>query len=115
MATKNSNSKFLGVLVEDEMKDRVAAIAAKHGLSTSEVVRRFLVAGIEANPISETEVARVRATRSRRGQGLVIPLAPVASATPAADVTGAADENMEKMGIERRLLRSAPRHFARAA
>lgn len=115
MATKNSNSKFLGVLVEDEMKDRVAAIAAKHGLSTSEVVRRFLVAGIEANPISETEVARVRATRSRRGQGLVIPLAPVASATPA-PVTEAADENMEKMGIERRLvLRSAPRHLARAA
>jgi hypothetical protein len=40
-------------------------------------------------------------------------MAPVASATPA-PVTGAADE-VEKMGIERRLLRSAPRHFARAA
>lgn len=101
MASKNdaTGTEYLGVKLKEGMKDRITAIAEKHGLTQSEVVRRFLEAGIEANPLSENEVAKMRATRARRGQGLVIPLAPVASATPA-PVTEAADENMEKMGIE---------------
>ena len=105
MASKNdaTGTEYLGVKLKEGMKDRITAIAEKHGLTQSEVVRRFLEAGIEANPLSENEVAKMRATRARRGQGLVIPLAPVASATPAS-VTEAADENMEKMGVEPRAL-----------
>jgi len=95
MATKD---KLLSVATPEHTLERIDALAAKHGITRSEVVRRFLEAGLEANPLSETELARVRATRARRGQGLVIPMAPVASATPA-PVTGAADE-VEKMGIE---------------
>lgn len=116
MATKDTTSDFLGVKLKDGMKDRITAIAERHGLTQSEVVRLFLEAGIEANPVSDTELAKIRAARTRatgarRGQGLVIPMAPVASATPA-PVTGAAD-NMEKMGIEP--LRVSTRTLKRAA
>lgn len=121
MATKDGTgtSDFLGVKLKDGMKDRITAIAERHGLSQSEVVRMFLEAGIEANPVTDTELAKVRAAKARatrRAPGLVIPIAPVASATPA-PVTGAADENMEKMGIEplRAPLRASRRSLKLAA
>lgn len=90
---------MLTVAAPGQTIDRIDALAAKHNLTRSEVVRRFLEAGLEANPLTESEVQKLRSARSRRGAGLVIPMAPVASAAPAADVTGAADE-VEKMGIE---------------
>lgn len=105
--------KMLTVPVVEEALEMLDLIALKHGLSRAEVVRQFISAGMMANPIGAEERQRLLKMKTKRGRGLVIPLAPVASATPAE--TGAADENMEKMGIERRLLRSAPRQLARAA
>jgi hypothetical protein len=96
--------KMLTVPVIEEALEMLDLIALKHGLSRAEVVRQFISAGMMANPISAEERQRLLAMKRRKGRGLVIPLAPVASATPAADVTGAADENMEKMGIEPRVL-----------
>lgn len=98
-----TNDKMLTVATPGQTIDRIDALAAKHGLTRSEVVRRFLEAGLEANPLTDSEVQKLRSARSRRGAGLVIPMAPVASAVPAADVTGTADE-VEKMGVEPRAL-----------
>lgn len=103
-----------------DLREHLQALADREGVDLSVVLIRFLEAGRAANPVSPAEVsaARLRSSnrKSRRTPGLVIPLSPSAlSATPATAVTGAADENMEKMGNERGGLRTFGTALKRAA
>jgi predicted transcriptional regulator len=66
----------------DDLLARLDAIADRHHLDRSEVIRRFCAAGLDANPeLTDTEIRAARARRTgtvQRGAGLVIPLPPLA-------------------------------------
>lgn len=85
----------------DDLLARLDAIADRHHLDRSEVIRRFCAAGLDANPeLTDTEIRAARARRAgtvQRGAGLVIPLPPLARAD---ETAGAQDRGMEEKGIE---------------
>lgn len=71
------------VRLSDEMLDRLDALAERHGIDRSTVIRQFLEAGARANPpptSAELDVVRRKRAPVRQRPGLVIPLAPLARA-----------------------------------
>lgn len=58
-----------------EVAEHVEALAFRHGVEAAEIVRRFITAGLEANPAPDAK-ERVGAKLKKAGQipGLVIPL-----------------------------------------
>ena len=67
----------LNIRTAEDDFDRLEALAHRLGLSLAEVVRRFLSAGIEANPVTDDELRNLRARRKHGAAKLVVPVAPV--------------------------------------
>ena len=88
------------VRIPDDLLDHLDALAERHGVDRSHVIRTFLEAGRSANPApTPSEIMAVRARRAGRpavrGGGLVVPIAPLAHAGE-----GVPDSGVEEMGIE---------------
>ncbi len=72
--------------LETEQHEALLALALRHDVDPAEILRRFAVAGLSANPVSleERRAATARLARRASGDlpGLVIPMTPVAQAEP---------------------------------
>lgn len=108
MASKTS--KAMTVRVTLEQGELLDLLAERHNVDRSEIVRRFLAAGLRSNPLDEEELSALRARKAARARGevagLVVPLPPKELVARASD-----PEHMEKMGANpgaRRAASSAP-------
>lgn len=67
--------------------EHLLALAHRLNADPAEIMRRFVVNGLEANPVSDEErrIARERARLKARGElpGLVVPTSPLANAAGA--------------------------------
>ena len=69
--------------LEEQDAEHLAVLATKLGTTESELIRQFVVSGLQLNPVSDSDrtahVARKRAKEAGEVLGLVVPLDPLRS------------------------------------
>lgn len=73
---RSDDEKILTVRLDLKMFDELGAIAHERAIPVSDVVRSFLQAGIEANPVTEEELEALRSKKAAGLSALVVPVAP---------------------------------------
>lgn len=103
-----SKAKLIAFRPEPEQDEELRLLAEHHGTSVSEIVRRFVAAGVEANPLTTEQrraaKAKIAARASGALPGLVVPISPVGvvrdgviSSTPSiADVAQSVEQRFRK-------------------
>lgn len=74
VAAKQTQSVTVRLPVE--LVERMDALADRESLDRTSVIEEFLLAGLEANPVTSEQLAKFRTKKQRAGRGLVRPVAP---------------------------------------